>query len=697
MPFQMPRLSQRGFEAYLDGLLPDNLHGTTDLLRAGLKPNPRAIKRFVNVLSLQDLLARNRGVEPYDVAVLAAVLLVRSSAPEFYSRLEKDPSLLLRVAEDLETEQEGITLDWDEEVVRLVRVLARSAKGVPSDVAAYIDLSAAVRPDRGSVMAVSGDFTRSMLQELIDRQPPGAQLALRRVTFAPGEDFREIRLAGADLSMAILAEVGLVGANFKGASLSHADLSRSDLEGANLVGARMVGAKLIDANLRNANLGSAVLTNADLRGAQLSGANLRNAQLYGAKLDGAKVSDSLPDDTAVEQTLAAQDSLRVGSHFSAGDLLSARAKLIRRLLEQSASRLEADHLIDLRLRVDSDLAEGGDLLRFRRNRDEGPKIVSSSTIIDLFSSANQELLVLGGPGSGKSTLAQQLLKQLLNRANEKEAEPVPVLLSLASWQEHISMGEWIAAECSLRFGLPLALARALAENGMLVSALDGFDEIPPDHRAKFIDEATVFVEMFRLSHGTARMVLTSQIEEEGLLASRLGFRRTVQLLPPGRNEVVKYLKRYAAGIDESELLAAYDEWLSAYDKENFTDFGVSPLMLRLVALDLEANGTLRSFEESIAWFADYMLKMLVQRTGYDPMAARNCFRAFSRHLASKQHGVFSGDDPQIRSAFREQGLRGAEVPRFFREAARVGLLAEVRPNTYSFAHGVLQEYFGSTE
>jgi uncharacterized protein YjbI with pentapeptide repeats len=63
--------------------------------------------------------------------------------------------------------------------------------------------------------------------------------------------------------------------NLTGAELTYADLAGSNLSGANLSGAHLAGSNLSNANLSNANLS----------GAELDGANLDGANLTGAILD----------------------------------------------------------------------------------------------------------------------------------------------------------------------------------------------------------------------------------------------------------------------------------------------------------------------------------------------------------------------------------------------------------------------------
>ena len=88
------------------------------------------------------------------------------------------------------------------------------------------------------------------------------------------EDFKQINLCNADLSLSMLEGVDLTGAklintNFFRADLTVANLYKADLSGANLQGADLRGAELAYANLMFA----------DLRGVSLAGADLSNAIL----------------------------------------------------------------------------------------------------------------------------------------------------------------------------------------------------------------------------------------------------------------------------------------------------------------------------------------------------------------------------------------------------------------------------------
>ncbi|GAA3070709.1 NACHT domain-containing protein [Streptosporangium carneum] len=106
---------------------------------------------------------------------------------------------------------------------------------------------------------------------------------------------------------------------------------------------------------------------------------------------------------------------------------------------------------------------------------------------------SRRLIITGGPGTGKTTLAVQLLRELLD--SRSHAEPVPVMLSIASWDtaRYRRLDEWLAAQlavdyatlCAAEYGGDAA-PRMLAEQGHILPVLDGLDELPASARAQVI-------------------------------------------------------------------------------------------------------------------------------------------------------------------------------------------------------------------
>ncbi|MGW4872988.1 NACHT domain-containing protein [Streptomyces chartreusis] len=101
----------------------------------------------------------------------------------------------------------------------------------------------------------------------------------------------------------------------------------------------------------------------------------------------------------------------------------------------------------------------------------------------------RRLVALGGPGTGKTTLAVQLLRELLRTL--REGEPVPVLLSVASWDTAAfpSLQDWLVVRLAEGYpwlrtrGGGLETCRALVKRREVLPVLDGLDEVSPAARA----------------------------------------------------------------------------------------------------------------------------------------------------------------------------------------------------------------------
>lgn len=99
----------------------------------------------------------------------------------------------------------------------------------------------------------------------------------------------------------------------------------------------------------------------------------------------------------------------------------------------------------------------------------------------------RRLVVVGAPGSGKTASALLLTLDLL--ASRRPEEPVPVLLSVSSWNPREHLESWLARRLAeeyptltdhRRYG-ETALPR-LIRAGRVLPVLDGLDEMPPSCR-----------------------------------------------------------------------------------------------------------------------------------------------------------------------------------------------------------------------
>ncbi|WP_285640475.1 BTAD domain-containing putative transcriptional regulator [Lentzea sp. NBRC 102530] len=157
----------------------------------------------------------------------------------------------------------------------------------------------------------------------------------------------------------------------------------------------------------------------------------------------------------------------------------------------------------------------------------------------------RQLVVLGEPGAGKSVLAILLTLGLL--ADPRPGEPVPVLLSLTSWNPHTEhLHAWLARRLveehpglgnAGTYGRDAALRLVL--EGRVMPVLDGLDETPPGLHTAAIDAID------RAVAGGRPLVLTCRgdeyeaaVREEGAFLLRAA---VVEIEPVRAQDAIDFL------------------------------------------------------------------------------------------------------------------------------------------------------------
>lgn len=177
------------------------------------------------------------------------------------------------------------------------------------------------------------------------------------------------------------------------------------------------------------------------------------------------------------------------------------------------------------------------------------------------------LVVLGEPGSGKTVLLVRLVLDLLDRRRVAKQKPVPVLLSLASWNPaEQDMRTWLLARLAIDHpGLAapapsaigdLTLGQALLADRLLLPVLDGLDEIPEALRGQALAGINDSL------HAGDRLVVSCRTEHyrqavnpPGGVPVKLRGAAAVVLHEPDTDAARDYLLREAGGPS-----AAADRW-----------------------------------------------------------------------------------------------------------------------------------------
>jgi hypothetical protein len=201
----------------------------------------------------------------------------------------------------------------------------------------------------------------------------------------------------------------------------------------------------------------------------------------------------------------------------------------------------------------------------------------------------KRLVVIGGSGSGKTSLGLLLT---LARIGSGITSPIPVSLSLSSWDAGMSLRRWMSHRLVTEYpflsndgidaktGVAVRVEKLL-ERQLLLPIFDGLDELPEDRHAATIQAIT--------GSGIQSFVLTSRTGHVDVRsADRLRVVPIVRLLPVEANQAAGYLGAYAGTPEIDPLIATLTD---APDGEVAAVLG-NPLMLYLTRAQYRHGGEL---------------------------------------------------------------------------------------------------------
>jgi len=270
--------------------------------------------------------------------------------------------------------------------------------------------------------------------------------------------------------------------------------------------------------------------------------------------------------------------------------------------------------------------------------DQPPTAVpTSTTISQVFDDYGSALLILGAPGTGKTTLLLELAEQLLDRAEQDENHPMPIVFNLSSWAvRRPPLERWLIAELNESSDVPKRLAQHWVESDQILPLLDGLDEVAAEQRQACAEA----INDFRRDHGLLPIAICSRTADYEALGRNLRLRNAIVVQPLTRPEVEEYLERVG------EPLRPLRE---ALEKDPpFWELLVTPLMLWVAMLahrDAPVTFAVAStFEQRrrrlFASFVDAMFKRRSAEVRYTPSQTVRWLSWLASALRRKEQTVF---------------------------------------------------------
>jgi eukaryotic-like serine/threonine-protein kinase len=197
-----------------------------------------------------------------------------------------------------------------------------------------------------------------------------------------------------------------------------------------------------------------------------------------------------------------------------------------------------------------------------------PVSISSKDIMQFYDDANGALLLLGDSGVGKTTLLLEIAKNVLERANENERHPIPVVLSLSAWKNRptffekvfslqrlqgssVAFKQWLLHSLQEKYQLSRHDAASMVEADQLLLLLDGLDEIQREDRHSCIQA----INNYKQEHVTVSIVICSKYFSYVQQGEYLYLQKAFVLRPLTSQKIHDYLFQMGeAGQAVSDLL-----------------------------------------------------------------------------------------------------------------------------------------------
>ena len=248
---------------------------------------------------------------------------------------------------------------------------------------------------------------------------------------------------------------------------------------------------------------------------------------------------------------------------------------IRGVFEKS---LHNAALITLGLQESPEAVENPWRLLVQESEQASASLPIGTRITEVYDEAHGELLILGEPGAGKTTLLLELARDLLNRAEQELAHPIPVVFNLSSWtRKRQPLTAWLIEELETKYRVPRKVGSDWINANQILPLLDGLDEVDAPFRAACMQA----INEYHQAHSLVPLVVCCRVHEYLSQANQLGLSHAITIQPLTTEQVHEYLVHIGEQVASLHISFQRDPVLQ--------ELVTTPLMLTILILAYQGS------------------------------------------------------------------------------------------------------------
>lgn len=236
------------------------------------------------------------------------------------------------------------------------------------------------------------------------------------------------------------------------------------------------------------------------------------------------------------------------------------------------------------------------------------------------------LLILGEPGSGKTNELLTVARELLQKAQQSNNSPIPVIFELSEWSrgQNQTLADWLTEQLQEKYDLPPKVAKQWIKQNQLFPLLDGLDElrrvddatnttteeIDQRRQARQIECIRAINEFLDVHPYTSMVVCCRRREYEALQAQAEYLKRlngAIYIQELDNDQIVGYLNACNRG----------SLWETLQNQPKLLKLTRSPLFLLMLVVAYQGQ-PIQSTEQLLDLYIDKQLNDLNNQGAYPP-------------------------------------------------------------------------------